>query len=94
MADDGHVTSTVRQWDRRHWGDGGAEFHWWCTESPEAFVGPGRSYKEMAAELTELVGAGTYRRLTAYLRDREARRPGASPSPIRRSGWPARGAPA
>src|SRR5271155_3855612 len=37
VGDDGHVTSTIRQWDRRHWGAGGLEFHWWCTESPEAF---------------------------------------------------------
>src|SRR5579885_3328849 len=29
VADDGHVTSTIRQWDRRDWGDGGFEFHWW-----------------------------------------------------------------
>src|SRR5262249_17922226 len=28
VHDDGHVTSTVRQWDRRHWGEGGYEFHW------------------------------------------------------------------
>ena len=35
----GHVTSVVRQWDRRHWGKGGREFHWWCTEEPDAFVG-------------------------------------------------------
>ena len=36
---DGRVTSVVRQWDRRHWGDGGEDFHWWCTEDPDAFVG-------------------------------------------------------
>ena len=29
----------LREWKRRDWGEGGAEFHWWCTESPEAFVG-------------------------------------------------------
>ena len=33
----GHVTSFVREWKRRDWGDGGHEFHWWCTDSPEAF---------------------------------------------------------
>ena len=37
--DEGHVTSVIRQWDRRHWGKGGREFHWWCTEAPDAFVG-------------------------------------------------------
>ena len=37
--DNGHITSTLREWKRRDWGPGGAEFHWWCTESPDAFVG-------------------------------------------------------
>ena len=34
--DDGHVTSTVGEWGRSGWGEGGAEFHWWCTEAREA----------------------------------------------------------
>ncbi len=67
VAADGHVTSTVRQWDRRHWGAGGAEFHWWCTESPEAFVGHRPVYLEMAEELVALVGAPTYERVCTYL---------------------------
>src|SRR5690606_4066590 len=35
-----HTTWTLREWKRRDWGEGGDEFHWWCTESPEAFVDP------------------------------------------------------
>ena len=57
VEDDGHVVSTIRQWDRRHWGKGGEEFHWWCTQDPEAFVGTKPVYEEMEAELTEMVGA-------------------------------------
>ena len=53
VADDGHVTSTVGQWDRRHWGAGGQEFAWWCTESEQAFVGTRPVYVEMADELAE-----------------------------------------
>ena len=60
--EDGHVTSVVRQWDRRHWGKGGREFHWWCTEAPDAFVGTKPVYEEMEAELTEMVGAKVYER--------------------------------
>jgi hypothetical protein len=75
VAEDGHVTTTIRQWDRRHWGAGGAEFHWWCTEAPEAFVGTHPVYVEMAPELTAMVGKKAYRLLTAYLRDLEERRP-------------------
>ena len=37
--DNGYVTSTLREWKRRDWGDGGNDFHWWCTESDDAFVG-------------------------------------------------------
>ena len=71
VEDDGHVISTIRQWDRRHWGKGGEEFHWWCTQDPEAFVGTKPVYEEMEAELTEMVGANVVQRLLAYLRQRD-----------------------
>lgn len=67
VADDGHVTSTISQWDRRHWGAGGREFAWWCTESPEAFVGAEPVYVALEAELTKLVGRKTYKALATYL---------------------------
>ena len=70
VADDGHVTSTIRQWDRRHWGEGGAEFHWWCTESPEAFVGTKRVYEELRDELVELTAPAAYDMLVAYVQSR------------------------
>jgi hypothetical protein len=73
VAEDGHVTSTLRQWDRKHWGEGGQEFHWWCTESPEAFVGERPVYKEMEAELIEMVGKPIFKLLVAYLAEREER---------------------
>ncbi|HET7487334.1 MAG TPA: hypothetical protein VFJ85_05350 [Acidimicrobiales bacterium] len=66
----GHVTSTVGQWDRKHWGAGGREFHWWCTEAPEAFVGSEPVYVALRDELTELVGEDAYDRLAAYLAER------------------------
>ncbi len=64
---DGHVTSVIRQWDRRHWGEGGSEFHWWCTEDPAAFTGDRPVYVAMRAELESMVGRGVYRRLAEYL---------------------------
>jgi hypothetical protein len=75
---DGRVTSTITQWDRVHWGDGGQEFHWWCTEAPEAFTGSGRVYQTMRPELTAMVGAGIYAELAAYL---EARQLSGTPLP-------------
>ena len=68
----GHVTSTVRQWDRRNWGAGGQQFHWWCTEAPEAFVGHRPVYAELREELVELVGEDVYARLAGYLQERAA----------------------
>ncbi|HMC42388.1 MAG TPA: hypothetical protein VKI20_05195 [Acidimicrobiales bacterium] len=70
-ADNGHVVSTVRQWDRRHWGAGGKEFHWWCTGAPEAFVGAGSVFVTMRDELVELVGRPIYDRVARYLRSRQ-----------------------
>ena len=54
------VTSTVRQWDRSDWGDGGAEFHWWCTESGDAFVGDVPVYVGLRDELVELTSEVAY----------------------------------
>ncbi len=71
VGDGGHVTSTVSQWDRRHWGDGGEEFHWWCTEAPEAFVGSRPVWRAMGAELIALVGPEVYHLLSGYLGERE-----------------------
>ena len=48
---DGSVTSVVGQWDRRHWGAGGEEFAWWCTEAPEAFRGGVPVWRHMRDEL-------------------------------------------
>ena len=68
----GHVTSTVTQWDRRHWGEGGFEFHWWCTEAPEAFSGARPVYEEMADEIEGLVGPKVWALIDAELKRRRA----------------------
>ncbi|HET9690043.1 MAG TPA: hypothetical protein VFP61_02750 [Acidimicrobiales bacterium] len=67
VADDGHVTSRVSQWDRSHWGAGGAEFAWWCTEEPDAFVGRQPVYREMGPELAAMCGPAVQTALAAYL---------------------------
>ncbi len=68
----GHVTSTITQWDRRHWGGGGAEFHWWCTEAPEAFGGAEPVYRHMRSELIALSGPLVYALIATYLEKRSA----------------------
>ncbi|MDQ6936466.1 MAG: hypothetical protein M3140_01950 [Actinomycetota bacterium] len=65
------LRSTVTEFDRRGWGEGGHDLHWWCTSSPEAHVGAEPLYISYCAELTELIGAPAYaelaRRCTARL---------------------------
>jgi hypothetical protein len=80
----GRVTSTVTEWTREHWGEGGEEFAWWCTEAPEAFVGHQEVYKELDAELIGIAGTAVYEELVAYL-DRRMQGGTPLPHPVRRS---------
>jgi hypothetical protein len=57
---DGHITSTLREWKRRDWGEGGAEFHWWCTDDALAFVDRRPVYETMRDEIVEMVGLKAY----------------------------------
>jgi hypothetical protein len=79
--ENGHVTSRLRDWKRRDWGDGGAEFHWWCTETPDAFVGAAPVYVTARDEITELVGAEIYALMVEAL---ELVEPVAVPVPVTR----------
>ncbi len=68
--DDGHVTSTLREWKRRDWGEGGAEFHWWCTEDADAFVDRRPVYETMRDEIVEMVGQKAHDLLLDHVRAR------------------------
>ncbi len=76
IEDSGYVVSTVREWKRRDWGEGGEEFHWWCTDSPEAFVGKEPAYKFFKNEITEFMGPKAYKIMVTQLE-----RPTAVPLP-------------
>ena len=58
--DNGHVTSRLREWKRRDWGEGGDDFHWWCTEAPEAFDNAAPVYVTSRDEIVELIGQPIY----------------------------------
>lgn len=67
----GHVTSTVREWKRRDWDEGGQEFHWWCIEEAQAFsCGGDTVLSTMAGELAAMVGQPVYELFLATLADR------------------------
>jgi hypothetical protein len=66
--DHGHVTSMVREWKRRDWGEGGQEFHWWCNETHEAFVGKDPTYVYLKDEISELTSPAIYELLVEQLK--------------------------
>ncbi len=61
--DNGHDTVFVRAWERRDWGEGGQDFHWWCIEEPASYSARTPLYVTSREELTELVGEDMYERL-------------------------------
>jgi len=64
---------TIAEYDRRGWGPGGHDLHWWCTGSALAHVGAEPVYLSYTAELTELMGAAAYAELRRLCVARDAR---------------------
>ncbi len=65
--DYGNDTVFVRAWERRDWGEGGFDFHWWCIEEGSAYQGHEPLYETARDELIELVGNDIYERLASEL---------------------------
>ena len=57
------LVSTVTEFDRRSWGEGGHDLHWWCTSVPEAHGAGEPLYLSYAAELTALLGEPAFTEL-------------------------------
>ena len=64
------LKTTVTEYDRRGWGAGGADLHWYCTGDPAAHVGALQVWQSLAAELTELLGKKAYAELAAMCKRR------------------------
>jgi len=79
----GDIVTRIGQWDRKDWGEGGAEFHWWCTQDEGAFQGNTRVVDTMRDELIAMMNEWAYAHVLAYCDSR--RRPaGALPHPVLR----------
>jgi hypothetical protein len=80
------LVSTIGEFDRRGWGPGGHDLHWWCTGSPAAHVAAEPLVETYGPELTALLGAAAYaelRRLTQARLDAGLVAPHpASPRPV------------
>jgi hypothetical protein len=58
--------TVIGEYERLAWGDGGAEFAWYCTANTEAHVGREPVYKSNSHELTALMGELAYAELVAH----------------------------
>jgi hypothetical protein len=80
------LVSTIGEFDRRGWGPGGHDLHWWCTGSPAAHVAAEPLVETYGPELTALLGPAAYaelRRLTEARLDAGLVAPHpASPRPV------------
>ena len=61
---------TLGEFDRRGWGTGGEDLHWWCTSSPEAHVGADMVVVSYGPELTALIGPAAYAELVRLCAER------------------------
>jgi hypothetical protein len=57
------LVTVLTEFDRRGWGSGGHDLHWWCTSSPEAHVGQEPMYRSYEPELVALIGKSAYAKL-------------------------------
>lgn len=64
------LLSVITEFDRRGWGEGGHDLHWWCTSSPEAHVGTKPMFAEYGPEITALIGEPAYARLVELCDER------------------------
>nr|WP_229924968.1 hypothetical protein [Streptomyces sulfonofaciens] len=64
---------SIGEYDRRGWGPGGHDLHWWCTSARSAHGAGDPVYVSYRAELTELMGEQGYGRLVELCEQRLAR---------------------
>jgi hypothetical protein len=84
------LVTTIGEFDRRGWGPGGHDLHWWCTGAPAAHVSPEPLVLTYGPELVALLGEPAYaelRRLTEQRMDQGLVAPHpASPPPAHPAG--------
>jgi hypothetical protein len=64
------LVSTIAEFDRRGWGEGGHDLSWYCTSSPEAHIGTEPMYVSYGPELVALIGQRAYDELAQICADR------------------------
>ena len=54
------LRSTIAEFDRRGWGEGGHDLDWYCSSAPDAHVGGEAMYLSYGPELIALIGRPAY----------------------------------
>ncbi|MCU1599413.1 MAG: uncharacterized protein JWO22_122 [Frankiales bacterium] len=62
--------TSIGEFDRRGWGPGGEDLHWWCTSSPEAHTGSDPVVISYGPELVALIGQAAYDELLRLTKER------------------------
>ena len=67
------LVTTITEFDRRGWGEGGHDLHWWCTESSAAHQQGPALWETYGPELTAMMGEPAYAELARLcaLRERQ-----------------------
>ena len=73
------LVTTITEFNRRGWGEGGHDLDWWCSESPLAHLGGPLLYETYGPELTAMMGEPAYDVLRAYC---DARRVAGGPAAV------------
>ena len=63
MGDKEITVVVIGEYERLAWGDGGADFDWYCTSNSEAHVGRITVYQSNKIELTKMMGEAGYSEL-------------------------------
>ncbi|WP_246394764.1 hypothetical protein [Corynebacterium anserum] len=65
------LRTTITEYDRRGWGNGGEDFDWYCTTDPACHAGEEAIWRTHKDELVELIGPQAYEVLAQHCAERE-----------------------
>ncbi|WP_459611974.1 hypothetical protein [Corynebacterium urogenitale] len=65
------LRTTITEYNRRGWGNGGEDFDWFCSTDPACHAGSGAMWRTHRDELVELIGEPAYEVLAEHCAERE-----------------------
>lgn len=65
------LRTTITEYNRRGWGNGGEDFDWYCTTDPACHTGEDAIWRTHKEELVELIGEAAYSVVADHCQQRE-----------------------